>query len=63
MLTHIGSAGSIVHSPDFENAIVKVIDEDFGSLGDYERLLIEPFRQSNAAASVGASPEKPDTPY
>jgi hypothetical protein len=24
---------------------------------------MEPFRQSNANASVGTSPEKPDTPY
>ena len=63
MVNHIGPAGSIVHSPFFENAIVKVIEDEFDSLDDYERVLMEPFRQANAAASVGASPEKPDTPY
>jgi hypothetical protein len=44
MAHHIAADGGIVHSPDFENAIVKVIDEDLESLKETEIVLLEPFR-------------------
>lgn len=42
---YLASDGGIVHSPDFENAIVKVIDCNFDKLNSTEKELLEPFRQ------------------
>jgi hypothetical protein len=61
---YISSDGGIVHSPDFEIAIAKVIEDDLNSLDSTQKELLKPFRQeNNASASVGISPVKPDTPY
>ena len=65
MAHHIAADGGIVHSPDFKDAIVKVIDEDLDSLKDPEIVLLEPFRRTNndGLVGLGISPVKPDTPY
>lgn len=64
MKYHLSSDGGVVHSPEFENAIVKVIDDDINSLTSTEEKLLEPFRQTNnTSIRVGESPVKPDTPY
>jgi hypothetical protein len=56
---YLASNGDIVHSPAFESAIVKVIDEDWDSLDDIERNLLGPFRQTtDASARFGVSPVK-----
>ena len=61
---YISSDGGIVHSPDFEIAIVKVIEDEVNSLDSTRKELLKPFRQeNNASAGVGISPVKPDTPY
>jgi hypothetical protein len=63
MARHLSANGVIVHSPDFENAIVKVIDLDWEKLLDTEKRLMEPFRRTNnASLQVGISPVKPDAP-
>ena len=64
MNDYISSNGGIVHSPDFEIAIVKVIEDEVNSLDSTQKELLKPFRQENhASAGVGISPVKPDTPY
>jgi hypothetical protein len=61
---YLSSDGGIVHSTDFEIAIVKVIDDDLSSLDYIQNELLEPFRQANnTSVGVGISPVKPDTPY
>ena len=61
---YLSSDGGIVHSPDFENAIVKVLDDDVDNLSSTQKELLEPFRQANNTSDgVGTSPVKPDTPY
>jgi hypothetical protein len=61
---HLASYGGIVHSPNFENAIVKVIDDDIDSLTNYEKGLLVPFSISNCTSiGVTISPAKPDTSF
>ena len=61
---YLSSDGGILHSPDFENAIVKVLDDDVDNLSSTQVEFLEPFRQENSASvGVGISPVKPDTPY
>ena len=61
---YLSSDGGIVHSPDFENSIVKVLDNDVDNLSSTQKKFLEPFRQANnASVGVGNSPFKPDTPY
>ncbi len=58
---YISSDGGILHSPDFEIAIV---EDEVNSLDSTQKKLLKPFRQeNNASAGVGISPVKPDTPY
>jgi hypothetical protein len=60
---YLASNGSIVHSPDFENAIVKVIADDIDSLSNAEKELLTPFSRTNISLTgVRISPVKPDTP-
>jgi hypothetical protein len=58
MNNYLSSTGSIVH----ENAVVKVLDEDYDSLTFTEKELLKPFRKTSNAAN-GISPIKPDTPF
>ena len=61
---YLSSDGEIVHSPDFENAIVKLIDDEVDDLDITQRVLLDPFRRTNnPSAGVAISPIKPDTPY
>ena len=54
---HISSGGGIVHSSDFENAIVKVFDERSEELDFMEKELLEPFKRNNNSSAVsGISP-------
>ena len=64
MEQYLSSDGGIVHSPDFENAIVKVLDDDVNYFSTTQEDMLEPFRQANnTSAGVGISPVKPDAPY
>ena len=58
---YISSDGGIVHFPDFEIAIAKVIEDEVNSLDSTQKELLKPFRQENNG--VGISPVKPDTSY
>jgi hypothetical protein len=64
MSHHLSAKGGIVHSFNFENAIVKVLDKDLDSLESIESEILEPFRsKNNPNSGSGPSPVKPDTPY
>jgi hypothetical protein len=57
MQHHLCKEGGIVHSPEFENAIVKVIEDELNTLNTREKELLEPLRKSNiAAVGSGHSP-------
>jgi hypothetical protein len=60
---YLASYGGIVHSPDFESAIVKVIDDDTISLNNTEKALLQMFSNANNQSGVSISPVKPDTPF
>ena len=61
---YLSSDGGIVHSPDFEIAIVKILDDEVHNLSSTQEEMLAPFRQANnASIGVGISPVKPDTPY
>jgi hypothetical protein len=47
---HLSKDGKIVHSPEFENAIVKVIEDELNTLNTSEKESLEPLRKSNNAA-------------
>ena len=60
---YFASNGRYVHSPEFENAIVKVIADSIESLSNAEKELLTPFsRTNNSLTGVTISPVKPDTP-
>lgn len=41
MTRHISANGAIFHSPDFENGLVKLQDEDLDALSTAEELLMD----------------------
>ena len=54
---HLSKDGGIVHAPEFENAIVKVIEDELNTLNTREKELLGPLRKSNnAAVEFGHSP-------
>ena len=59
----LSSDGEIVHSPDFENAVVKLIDDEVDDLDITQKGLLDRFRRANNRSAGVASPVKPDTPY
>jgi hypothetical protein len=57
MSHHLSAKGGIVHSSNFENAIVKMLDEDLDSLKSIKLEMLEPFRSTNNPNSgSGPSP-------
>jgi hypothetical protein len=60
MERHISQRGRILHSPDFENGLVKLQDELWGDLTTQEELLMRPFLLENADVQL-ISPTKPSS--
>ena len=59
MERHISSDGAIVHSREFENGIVKVLEEEWEDLTMTEKLLLHPFEVQNMPDGIQAiSPMK-----
>lgn len=54
---YIGKFSDFVHSPDFENGIVKIILDDIDDLSEDEKIAVEPFRITSSS-STDVSPEK-----
>ena len=60
MERHISEGGAIVHSPDFENGLVKLQDELWEELVPEEEFLMLPFLLENSDVQL-ISPEKPSS--
>ena len=60
MERHISEGGGIVHSPDFENGLVKLQDELWEELAPEEELLMRPFLLENSTVQL-ISPTKPSS--
>ncbi|KAI8894701.1 hypothetical protein BC833DRAFT_603924 [Globomyces pollinis-pini] len=60
MDNYISSNGALVHSPDFEGAIIQVIDNYVDSLNARQEQLLTPFRKVN---NVRTSEVQTDVPY
>ena len=60
MERHISQRGRIVHSPDFENGLVKLQDEQWEDLTTQEELLMRPFLLENSDVQLN-SPTKPSS--
>jgi hypothetical protein len=60
MERHISEGGAIVHSPDFENGLVKLQDELWEELAPEEELLMRPFLLENSTVQL-ISPTKPSS--
>jgi hypothetical protein len=61
MERHISEQGAIVHSPDFENGLVKLQDEEWEDLDTEEELLMRPFLLENSDDVQLISPAKPSS--
>ena len=55
---YLAETSHIVHSPDFENAIVKVIDESFDELNILEKEIIRVFEESGVNNSIFVDQEE-----
>ena len=61
---YLSSDGEIVHSPDFEQALVKLIDGEVDDLNSTQKVLLGPFRQANnLSADVEISSVNPNANY